>query len=851
MNNLISLSKLFDKRIFRIPDYQRGYAWQLPQLSDFWDDLWNLSEDRYHYTGMLSLKKLKSDVYKNWTEEKWLIDQNDYEAFHVVDGQQRLTTFIILVNAIVNLAEKQGIEYLNNNELSEIKTRYIVEYQRPKRILKAYKFGYEKDNPSFEYLRYSILGEEASGNLQETFYTLNLEFAKQFFDKKVSKLYEEFGEQGLETLFGKLVNRLQFNIHFIEDDFDVFVAFETMNNRGKKLSNLEILKNRLIYLTTIFPNNALSVEEKAQLRSDINSSWSEVYYELGRNKNHPLNDDEYLKNHWILYFKYSRQKGDDYIKFLLNEFFTARTVYGAKTGFEELQDPDEHQPYDVESDGNDNIEVVDSNDGKLYPIEISEYVKSLKSVAQYWYYSFNPEESPYTVDEKKWLNKLNRVGINYFRPLVVASFLNKEVTPEQRVKLFVSIEKFIFMCFRMARYQSTYLSHMFYRYARELMRGETTIEAIIEYTEMKFETNISEATETFATKMAGYFKNYNGFYDWYDLKYFLFEYEMSLSEKTNIVRMNDWSNFTKNEKDRISIEHIFPQTPSKWYWRNQFRGYTEQEHHYLANSLGNLLPLSQSVNSSLQNDEFNSKKGGTEKRERGYSNGSHAEQEVAKCADWNPLMILERGLKLLQYMEDRWDVRFKDMDMKYSILGLAFMKDGREIPDELFEEDITSVSEADAAPDMDTLRLGYWTAALPVLREAHGGNGPYSGVSPAPRTYCDGFFGIGGIHLYCAIKYRPHSATAGLWIDTGESESSKRMFDILYQHKDEIEAKIPAVISWKRNDDKRACNIEIVYEDIDFRNPHNWPVISKFHADTTRELAEKVVYTYKNELLQI
>ena len=851
MNNLISLSKLFDKRIFRIPDYQRGYAWQLPQLSDFWEDLWNLSEDRYHYTGMLSLKKLKSDIYKNWAEEKWLIDQNDYEAFNVVDGQQRLTTFIILVNAIVNLAEKQGIEYLNNNELSEIKTRYIVEYQRPKRILKAYKFGYEKDNPSFEYLRYNILGEEASGNLQETFYTLNLEFAKQFFDKKVAKLYEEFGEQGLETLFGKLVNRLQFNIHFIEDDFDVFVAFETMNNRGKKLSNLEILKNRLIYLTTIFPNSALSAEEKAQLRSDINVAWSEVYYELGRNKNHPLNDDEYLKNHWILYFKYSRQKGDDYIKFLLNEFFTARTVYGAKTGFEELQDPDEHQPYDVESDGKDNIEVVDFNDGKLYPVEISEYVKSLKSVARYWYYSFNPEESPYTADEKKWLDKLNRVGINYFRPLVVASFLNKEVTPEQRVKLFVSIEKFIFMCFRMARYQSTYLSHMFYRYARELMQGETTIEAIIEYTEMKFEANISEATETFASKMAGYFKNYNGFYDWYDLKYFLFEYEMTLSEKTNIVRMNDWSNFTKNEKDRISIEHIFPQTPSKWYWRNQFRGYTEQEYHYLANSLGNLLPLSQSVNSSLQNDEFSSKKGSTEKRERGYSNGSHAEQEVAKCADWNPHMILERGLKLLQYMEDRWGVRFKDEDMKYSILGLSFMKDGREIPDEFPEEDSTSVSEADEAADMDTLRLQYWTAALPVISEAHGGNGPYSGISPAPRTYCDGFFGIGGIHLYCSIKYRPHCATAGLWIDTGESESSKRMFDILYQHKAEIEAKISAVISWKRNDDKRACSIEIVYEDIDFRNPQNWSVISKFHADTTRELAEKIVYPYKNELLQI
>lgn len=75
MNDLISLSTLFDKRIFRIPDYQRGYAWGTSQLNDFWDDLVNLTEDRCHYTGMLSLKKLKNDVYSKWTEEKWIIDE--------------------------------------------------------------------------------------------------------------------------------------------------------------------------------------------------------------------------------------------------------------------------------------------------------------------------------------------------------------------------------------------------------------------------------------------------------------------------------------------------------------------------------------------------------------------------------------------------------------------------------------------------------------------------------------------------------------------------------------------------------------------------------------------------------
>ena len=36
MNELQSLSQIFQNKIFRIPDYQRGYAWQSQQLRDFW-----------------------------------------------------------------------------------------------------------------------------------------------------------------------------------------------------------------------------------------------------------------------------------------------------------------------------------------------------------------------------------------------------------------------------------------------------------------------------------------------------------------------------------------------------------------------------------------------------------------------------------------------------------------------------------------------------------------------------------------------------------------------------------------------------------------------------------------------
>ena len=52
----------------------------------------------------------------------------------------------------------------------------------------------------------------------------------------------------------------------------------------------------------------------------INDAWKEVYYQLGRNKSVPLSDDDFLRAHWIIYFRYSRKRGDDYIKFLLSKF---------------------------------------------------------------------------------------------------------------------------------------------------------------------------------------------------------------------------------------------------------------------------------------------------------------------------------------------------------------------------------------------------------------------------------------------------------------------------------------------------------------------------------------------------
>jgi len=705
MNELESLKSIFKDRIFKIPDYQRGYAWTTKQLKDFWEDVVNLPADRFHYTGLLSLKKVDKSVWNAWNEERWLIEDRGFKPFHIVDGQQRLTTFVIFIQAVSellqNLPENEGKTedeiYLGSFSLKNIKEEYLVIQKPPQFIIRTYKFSYETDNPSFRFLRHRILNEPDSGTLQETFYTLNLDNAKHFFRENLDNYFEEYGLAEIEILFKKATQNLMFNLYEISDDFDVFVAFETMNNRGKKLSNLELLKNRLIYLTTLYDEHELKDDDRQALREKINDSWKEVYYQLGRNKQNPLNDDDFLVAHWIMYFQYTRQKGDDYIRFLLDEKFTPQNIY-AKTEikldsiqeFEEIRE-DEGEPEEIEETAI--IEQKPVMRSKLSPKEIEDYVNNLKSAAIHWYNTHNPINNPdLTSDECLWIDRLNRIGIMYFRPLVTVSFISPNVDSSERIKLFRHIERFVFISFRMGRAFANYGNSEFYRAARQLRSGEITVDEI--GINIKWRMNDSfyrnENDETFYFDYS-YFQKYiqkkfqngsGGFYSWNGLRYFLYEYEMEKVRRRGSQKI-DWKLFIKGEKDKVSIEHIYPQTPNLKCWKESFNGIKKKNLELLTGSLGNLLPLSQSINSSLQNDcfidkknpKFNDKK---EKTRQGYSDGSHSEIEVAKYENWGSEAILERGLTMLQFMEKRWNLKFQDEAGKIELLFLGFLKENSE-----------------------------------------------------------------------------------------------------------------------------------------------------------------------------
>ena len=198
-NGLKDIARIFEGNVFRIPDYQRGYSWTKKQLDDFWEDLENLSDNRNHYTGVLILEKVKT--YSKWENDLWLIDKKGYSPYYVVDGQQRLITIIILIQTI--LEKLKNNEQLNYNSKEEIAEKYISQ-SKGRGISKTFIFGYEKDNPSYEFLKTKIFGVKSNSSQDiETLYTANLEFAKKFFRESI----ENFSIPKMEKLFKKITDR--------------------------------------------------------------------------------------------------------------------------------------------------------------------------------------------------------------------------------------------------------------------------------------------------------------------------------------------------------------------------------------------------------------------------------------------------------------------------------------------------------------------------------------------------------------------------------------------------------------------------------------------------------------------
>ena len=235
-----TLAEIFNNAFFRIPDYQRGYAWEDSQLEDFWKDLMWLRVGQKHYTGMLTLYPLGRPYPSDYPANA------PHTVYHLVDGQQRLTTSYLLISKLVGRSKNAMIA----GQPVAIATHvYLAASLNGQQYL---TFGYESSE-KMEFFRslldYSSMPKAGRGSKKhaKNIYEKNLLNASNFLDKKLNGL----DPLRLDDVFRCLTSQLVFDIHRVENTFDACAMFESINYRGKKLTKFEVLKNRLMYLTEL------------------------------------------------------------------------------------------------------------------------------------------------------------------------------------------------------------------------------------------------------------------------------------------------------------------------------------------------------------------------------------------------------------------------------------------------------------------------------------------------------------------------------------------------------------------------------------------------------------------------
>ena len=144
------------------------------------------------------------------------------------------------------------------------------------------------------------------------------------------------------------------------------------------------------------------------------------------------------------------------------------------------------------------------------------------------------------------------------------------------------------------------------------------------------------------------------------------------------------------------------------------------------------------------------------------------------------------------------------------------------------------------------IRKRYWTYALPIIQQAHSLRGSFRNVTPGTSNWCSGYFGVGGFSISCVANY--NEAWVALWMSSSDAGKNKKGFDLLFEHKDEIEEQIGTTdLNWERANENKASWIFYSLKGVSVTNEADWPRMAKFHAEWSAKIAD-VMIPYLAEL---
>lgn len=269
----LSITRLFQQPYtFRVPKYQRNYAWSEEQISDFLDDLQKCYDAarsgtrRHHFFGgMVSIAKTVTGSSRLDCE--------------IVDGQQRAATFIILMSRVITVCEElsreagsasdRENEELATHRINRLKNTFIKfedEVNRRPVTLDKIELS-EPDNQFLKDLIYNLSPtpvRDSHHRLKEAFDSI---------EAKVRELINTGASVGDKLDILKQIEDIlteDFTIIHISTDSkgEAYRLFQVLNNRGLTLSEGDLLRARTMEL--------LDNSNYSALQSTAESIWNKI-----------------------------------------------------------------------------------------------------------------------------------------------------------------------------------------------------------------------------------------------------------------------------------------------------------------------------------------------------------------------------------------------------------------------------------------------------------------------------------------------------------------------------------------------------------------------------------------------
>lgn len=294
-----------NKVLFRIPVYQRNYDWSESNCNRLLDDIYDImqSGDK-HFLGTIVFMAAKSGGFA-------------LQEYIIIDGQQRLTTLMLILKALSVVAESVGDDCYHEIEEQYLHNKYCDEEFKVK--LKPIK----SDNNQFTLL----LEDKIDEMDEDTHIYHNFMLCKERF--------ERWAERGINPsqVLDALTKLEIVEIVLTKGEDDPQVIFESINSTGLELSNADLIRNYLLMNADdqekLYENYWLYIEKTLRNKMDYSNLDAFFMQYIVYKTSKPVNSRQ-LYNSFVKLFKDSGYSQESILKELryYAEIFGA-FVYGS------------------------------------------------------------------------------------------------------------------------------------------------------------------------------------------------------------------------------------------------------------------------------------------------------------------------------------------------------------------------------------------------------------------------------------------------------------------------------------------------------------------------------------------